>query len=281
MQFFRKIFTYFIYNPLEILILNTAIRTKGNLFVLIFNLLSFIKKSENRIIFKKNFFFIKEINWRFFQKKQGIHVYSRGMIQRIKELQNFYHLNEINFNDDDIIIDVGANNGDFYLCFKKKIKYFGFEASPSVFSNLEYNIKNQNLLNFALSYKKNEQVDFYINDDFGDSSVLPLKNFHKIIKVNTTTLDNEIFKIQKKIKLIKIEAEGYEPEILLGLLNYINDVEYITIDCGYERGIHNECTIEKCSNYLIKNGFEMIKFNNTRISALFKNTNFVSLPKIK
>ena len=110
---------------------------------------------------------------------------------------------------------------------------------------------------------------------------MPLKNFHKIIKVNTTTLDNEIFKIQKKIKLIKIEAEGYEPEILLGLLNYINDVEYITIDCGYERGIHKECTIEKCSNYLIKNGFEMIKFNNTRISALFKNTNFVSLPKIK
>ena len=27
-------------------------------------------------------------------------------------------------NDDDIIIDVGANNGDFYLCFNKKIKYF-------------------------------------------------------------------------------------------------------------------------------------------------------------
>ena len=43
MQFFRKIFTYFIYNPLELLILNTAVKTKGNLFVLIFNLLSFIK----------------------------------------------------------------------------------------------------------------------------------------------------------------------------------------------------------------------------------------------
>lgn len=273
-KFLLKLYKYFFHNPLEILIINTAIKTKGNLFVLFFNMLSLMNKSKNRIIFKKKYYFNKEFNWRFSQQKQGIHVYSKGIKNRIQYLKNVYNISEINFETNDVIIDIGANNGDFFLCFEKKINYYGYEPSPGIFLNLKYNIANQHIYNLALSNKKDKQIDFYISDEFGDSSILPIKNFSEIVQVDTTTLDDEIFKIQKKIKLIKIEGEGYEPEILHGLSKYINEVEYITLDCGFERGIKKESTIESCSNYLIKNNFEMKKFDDARISALFRNINY-------
>ena len=105
----------------------------------------------------------------------------------------------------------------------------------------------------------------------GDSSILPINNYTEIISIQTTTLDNEIDKIQQKIKLIKLEAEGFEPEILQGLKKYLNSVEYITVDCGFERGIKQESTIAECSNYLLKNNFKMINFGAPRMVTLFKN----------
>ena len=86
------------------------------------------------------------------------------------------------------------------------------------------------------------------------------------------TLDKIIDKIKNPVKLIKIEAEGAEPEILQGLKN-ISLVEYITIDCGFERGVEEQSTISDCSNYLIQNGFEFIDFGYPRIVALFRNKN--------
>ena len=113
------------------------------------------------------------------------------------------------------------------------------------------------------SYNNNKKKK--INENITSSSWETIRNF------KTTTLDNEIDKIKKKIKLIKLEAEGFEPEILQGLKKYLNYVEYITIDCGFERGIKQESTITECTNYLIQNNFEMIDFGIPRIVTLFKN----------
>ena len=46
---------------------------------------------------------------------------------------------------------------------------------------------------------------------------MPINNYTKKISIETTTLDKELDKIQQRIKLIKLEAEGFEPEILQGL----------------------------------------------------------------
>ena len=185
-----------------------------------------------------------------------------------------YLIKNLEFNDKDNVIDIGANNGDFYLCFEKKIEYHGFEPSPVVFSNLKYNIKNQNLYNLGVSNVEGKNIDFFLSDESGDSSILSINNYTNKITIETITLDNIIHKIQKKIKLIKVEAEGYEPEILQGLKKNINEVEYITVDCGFERGIKMESTIAECSNYLIQNNFRMINFGFPRLVALYKNLNY-------
>ena len=107
----------------------------------------------------------------------------------------------------------------------------------------------------------------------GDSSIIEINNYSKIISIETMILSKIIREINKKVKLIKLEAEGYEPEILEGLKNFIHNVEYITIDCGFERGVDQKSTLEDCSNYLIKKDFKMINFSNSRVVCLFKNCN--------
>jgi hypothetical protein len=57
--------------------------------------------------------------------------------------------------------------------------------------------------------------------------------------------------------LLKIEAEGYEPEILKGAGKMLERCEYIAVDGGYERGVKCEQTFTTITNYLLKNNFEM------------------------
>lgn len=273
MGIISKTCKYFFYHPLDRLIFYIAIKTNGKIYQLLFNLFSLIKKSPNRIYFKENYYYNTEIKWRFYHRTQGLYAYGGGFKKRKNELSSSYLIKNLEFKDDDVVIDIGANNGDFYLCFDKKIKYYAYEPSPVVFSNLEYNIKNQNLYNLGLSNSESNNIDFYLKDEGGDSSILPMNNYNKKIRIETTTLDKEIDKIQQRIKLIKLEAEGFEPEILQGLKKYLNYVEYITIDCGFERGVKEESTIAECANYLIKNNFKMIDFSLPRVVTLFKNLN--------
>ena len=74
-----------------------------------------------------------------------------------------------------------------------------------------------------------------------------------------------------KIKLLKVEAEGYEPEILEGIGSMLKKIQYIAVDGGYERGIINEQTFTDITNYLLHNGFEIIDINFVHYRALFLN----------
>ena len=74
-----------------------------------------------------------------------------------------------------------------------------------------------------------------------------------------------------KIKLLKIEAEGYEPEVLEGLGDKMRICQYIAVDGGYERGIKSEQTLTIITNHLLNNGFEMMDIYFPWCRALFVN----------
>ena len=269
-----RFINYFFFKPLLLFFLELSPKVSNRIFVHCFNLYSFFLNSKNRITLKENYFYNSELKWRFNSKQIGLYFYGKGFKSRIESLSESYLINNLEFKDDDIIIDVGANNGDFFLCFEKKIKYYGFEPSPIVFSNLQFNIGNEhNLFNIAIS-DKNENVTFYLSDNHGDSSILEIENYEQKITIPSKSLDSVIDEIDNKIKLIKLEAEGYEPEILYGLSKNLYKVKYISIDCGFERGKERKSTLGECSNYLIKRGFSMIDFGKSRVVALYKNTKF-------
>jgi FkbM family methyltransferase len=149
--------------------------------------------------------------------------------------------------------------------------YFGFEPNPDDFKILKYNVKNcENLINCALG-DVNSDLTFYTSTEGGDSSLIEPSNWSKRLKVKVIRLDSFIENYNiKNIKLLKIEAEGFEPEIIIGLGEKITTCEYIAIDGGYERGVKCEQTFTTCNNYLCSSGFELIDIYFPAYRALYK-----------
>ena len=272
----KKIFNYFFIKPANKLLFYLTIKFNKSLYCYFFNFYSLLFSNKTKIQHREKFFYINENNytWRFFHKHQGLMAYSQGLIKRGLKLKEEYLIKNIDFNENDEVIDCGANNGDFFLCFNKKINYTGIEPSKIEYLNLHFNIKNQSLINKALYSNSNSYLDFYISGEYGDSSLIKINVFEEIYKVETITLDDIIDKISRNIKLIKIEAEGAEPEVLQGLKKNLSKIEYITIDCGFERGLKKESTLVACVNYLLDNNYELIDFTDKRIVCLFRNKLF-------
>ena len=243
------------------------------------NFIFWLKGINDRIIYKnkENRFVIKnsEITFVFKNKKQGVHSYKNGLDARAKEIGKAYILDEIDFLENDFIVDCGANVGDLLLYFKHKnfkISYLGIEPSHEEYSCLEINARGYTHCNIGLWNKKTEKT-FYISSDGADSSLIIPSTFDSEINVNCDRLDN-LLSDDKNVKLLKLEAEGAEPEVLEGASKILKNIEYISADLGPERGIDNHETYSEVTNLLYKNNFSLIKINPDRLSVLYRNNKF-------
>lgn len=129
------------------------------------------------------------------------------------------------------------------------------------------NSNSQNL-NLCLSEKEGS-VQFYIDSLGANSSMISSQTTEKSIEVPTKRLDS-IF-LDKKIKLLKIDAEGSEPEVLNGTLGIIKNIDYISVDCGAERGVSQETTFREVYKIMAENNFEIVDIYQQRFTVLFRN----------
>jgi FkbM family methyltransferase len=243
------------------------------------------QKIMNRnIVFKyyknQNLFEVinKDLKMFFNDKMRGMTTYAYGIEHRANSLASTYNLDLIQLENNDTIIDCGANFGDIYLWLKLKnikTKYFSFEPSIEEFKCIELNCPGQENNNMALSNKIG-RLDFFVKSDTGDSSLIePALGYTEKVSIKTITLDEYVKRKNiEKIKLFKLEAEGSEPEVIEGAKNSLPKIKFIAVDGGPERGLKEETTIEYVSNFLLKNDFKVISFktDGTTIKGLFKNT---------
>jgi|APGre2960657444_1045066.scaffolds.fasta_scaffold40281_2 hypothetical protein len=80
--------------------------------------------------------------------------------------------------------------------------------------------------------------------------------------------------INFKIKILKIEGEGAEPEIIYGYKEILNNIHYISADLGPERGFAQENTIAPVVNFLLKNNFVVVDKSLKRDIYLFRNLRY-------
>ena len=193
------------------------------------------------------------------------------------------------YNDFKILIDIGAHKGESIKLFSKNFiikKIISFEASPINFEFLkkkidenkqEYNNTEIVLENIALG-AENKIIEF---NQFNESSSSTIKDINKEskyykrkfrlinflnnkktfqkIKIKVSKLKDYIEKNNiKKIDFIKIDTEGYEFEILLGLENKIKLVDIIMFEHHYDNMIKKGYTFENINKLLIKNNFNKI-----------------------
>lgn len=188
----------------------------------------------------------------------------------LNHLFDSYLLNNINFQDGDYIIDCGSNVGELSLAFKQKglkVDYLGIEPEPNTYKCLEKNTESSNL-NICLSDKESK-IPFYIDSIGANSSAIKPDTSDTIINVSAKRLDQIIE--SRNIKLLKIDAEGAEPEVLLGCEGIKQNIDYISVDCGAERGQGQETTFVDVIKIMNKYNFEIVDINQKRLIILFKN----------
>ena len=247
--------------------------------VLFENFLSHVRRKKVRFRFdrkSKQIIAIEEkAKYVFINPGRGFSLYRNGLTARGIFLAKTYCLENITFSKDDIVIDCGANSGDLFLHLYSKIEpsnYIAVEPSLRDFQILSNNVSGAKLLNLALG-NVDDEIDFFVSVKGADSSVIEPRNWTEKTKTRLARLDTLINDMKiTKVKLLKVEAEGFEPEVLSGSIGALNLIEFIAVDGGPERGITESQTFSDCANFLILNGFRMVDTYLPWNRALFKNS---------
>ena len=193
------------------------------------------------------------------------------------------------YNSFKLLIDIGAHKGESIKLFSKNFvikKIISFEASPINFEYLKKKIKDNKqgynnteivLENTALgaedkiiefnqfnessssTIKEIDKESNYYKRKFRLINFLDNKETYQKIKIKISKLKDYIEKNNiKKIDFMKIDTEGYEFEILLGLENKIKLVDIIMFEHHYDNMIKKGYTFENINKLLIKNNFNKI-----------------------
>ena len=188
-----------------------------------------------------------------------------------------------------LLIDIGAHKGESIELFSKNFiikKIISFEASPINFKYLkkkiEKNIQRYDnteivLENIALG-AEDKIIEFNQFDESSSSTIkevdeeskyykrkfrlinfLNNKETYQKLKIKISKLKDYIEKCSiKKIDFMKIDTEGYEFEILLGLEDEIKLVDIIMFEHHYDSMIKKGYTFEDINKLLVKNNFNKI-----------------------
>jgi len=159
------------------------------------------------------------------------------------DIRNFEFLKSF-IEKGDIIIDVGANYGDYTEFFLKNLentgKIYSFELDPDttkVLLNRFENNQNVIIHNKAVS-NENSIINYYKGKDAWTNNIIGHDmNFAEnpiAGKVESIRLDT-FFSNEESIKLIKIDVEGAEKFVLEGLEKIIYKTKYILVECHLQQ----------------------------------------------
>jgi FkbM family methyltransferase len=148
------------------------------------------------------------------------------------------------FVDGDVILDIGANIGWYSIVLKNNIQrnvtFFAFEPEPLNFELLKKNIAHNHIANIeavnkAVAEKSGQSTLFlYHPKNSGRHSLLDINpQTNKSIQVETVNIE-DFLKGRgvdfKKIKLIKIDIEGYEVFALKNASTLLGQLPYMFIE---------------------------------------------------
>ncbi|RDC73718.1 FkbM family methyltransferase [Rhodovulum sp. 12E13] len=204
--------------------------------------------------------------------------YVDGLEARGDRLFEEYLLGAVPFEDGDSVVESGAYDGDFVLALErtgKRVHLTSFEPSPE---NALTARLNQSARPFLLSAETRQQalwqttgesMAFHLKVDSADSSLIPIEGAAGTIEVETVRLDAAV--PRRRHRLLKLEAEGAEPEVLAGAEGILDQFDYISADLGFERGVRQESTLPQVVNFLLPRGFEVVSVGLPRLVVLFRN----------
>ncbi len=195
---------------------------------------------------------------------------------RRRQLNKVYLLDDIGLSRQDIVIDIGANIGEFSMLATDvhEARVIAFEPDDLEFRALEWNLRcRSGEAIHRLLWSDSSDVSFFSANESGDSSVFRPGTAKRSERRQGTTLDEAMTRSSYptgRIKLIKLEAEGAEPEVLQGAEQTLARTEFVTADLGPERGPEQKTTLVDALEILQSHDFAPINFFASRCVMLFK-----------
>lgn len=190
---------------------------------------------------------------------------------------------------DSIVLDIGANIGLHSVYFSNLASnglVLAFEPAPQTFALLLKNIGTSRIIpvNIGLS-DITGIVDFYeASDDaysgLKDTKRKPIKNVRKILVFEL----DKLFEHQpiRRIDFVKIDVEGYEHNVLLGMQKII-DIYRPVIFCEIYQGTNSNSHPDKTVSLLTSKGYSAFVMVSTRLVPYEKHTdtlyNYLFVPR--
>ena len=210
-----------------------------------------------------------------------------------KRIINF--LKKEKFNNIDVLIDVGSHHGETIILFNKNFKinnFFAFEPSPINYQTLKKNVKKLRnnrikIFNHAIG---NINGELQLNQSIESQSttllninkkssyfkrkkkILSLRGneyFNQTFHVKVETLKKFIFENKiSNVGFLKIDTEGYDFNVIMGLEDCIHKVKYIYFEHHFHDMFQKKYTLSYIHNYLKRKNFEKI----FKIKMMFRKT---------
>ena len=218
------------------------------------------------------------------------------IILKILGLFDFFHQKKINnflkqkgYKKFQIFFDVGAHKGETiskFLSIFDIESIYSFEASPVNFLELEkklgdfkkkFSKTNIVIENIALGDKENivklkqlsESSSSTISEINTNSAYFKRKRkylsfskgifFFREFEIKQVKLENYLIKNNlKNIDFLKIDTEGYEFQVILGLEKFLNNVSLILFEHHYDSMLIKKYKFSDINNYLVNNNFKQI-----------------------
>jgi FkbM family methyltransferase len=251
-------------------------KSRGPRFCRLFNLRASLLGIDARIehLPDENVFLARSgpYELRFRHEAQAYYACKRGIARRLELLGDTYFLPLIDFRPGDRVVDCGANVGELRYCLLEKcaeVEYVGIEPSPLEYRCLVENVAPSETHNVGL-WDADGELEFYVSSQMADSSLIEPPTYDEIIRVPTRRLDGLL--PEGPIKLLKLEAEGAEPEAIAGCEGILGNIEYISADLGFERGKSETSTLGAVTNFLLPRGFEIVANGRKRLTVLYRKT---------
>ena len=188
-------------------------------------------------------------------------------------------------NPEDTVIDVGGNLGFFVLILNELIgdngKIYSFEPSGLLKNKLTATIQNNNLknvtiVNQGLGESEGSTTLHYNPKQSGLTSIVSdFKNNSLSEEIKITTLDKFAENISGRVSFIKIDTEGYEPQVLKGakeLIKRDKPTIYVELGGDYQESSAEALKILKELNYYCD-------AENLDLKNIVAGVNFIATPK--
>lgn len=206
--------------------------------------------------------------------RRSRHIRSKlGVRAGIDRLAEQYSLDKADVTGPGLFIDCGANIGEMGLwATAKGLSYMAFEPEEMEARCCDLNNFDGRPETHRMAlWNSDTTLDFYEKPSSADSSVFEMKNAIGKRTVKARRLDGLLADEDLTgTVIIKIEAEGAEPEVLEGATGILEHVDFVAVDCGFERGKDRQHTFVETSQLLGRAGFEPVAAEMKRITVLYQ-----------